>query len=198
MVAQTIVMLVWLLGLTSLAAGQTVKADFNHDGFADLAIGAPGESVGNIVGAGAVHIIYGRASGLTGPGNQLFHQNSEGLLETARAGDGFGAALATGDFNNDGFVDLAIGVPDEDMEGIEDAGVVHIVYGSASGLAVTENQLFHRNRPGLQGLAAADDRFGGHSPEATAGRARHPSGPVGAAPRSAAAGALPSAVSQGL
>jgi FG-GAP repeat len=69
-----------------------------------------------------------------------------------------------GDFNNDGFVDLAIGVPDEDIEDIEDAGVVHIVYGSVSGLSITENQLFHRNRSGLQGLAEVGGRFAGAFP----------------------------------
>jgi FG-GAP repeat len=144
---RTMVMLVWLLGLVPLAAGQTIKADFDNDGFADLAIGAPGESVGDIVGAGAVHILYGRARGLTTTGDQLFHQNSEGLLETAKAGDDFGAALAAGDFNHDGFADLAIGVPGESLEeGLEEivqAGAVYIVYGSASKLTATENQLFH-------------------------------------------------------
>src|SRR5262245_19446505 len=39
----------------------TVIADFNGDGFSDLAAGVPGENNG----AGAVNVIYGSANGLT-------------------------------------------------------------------------------------------------------------------------------------
>ena len=35
----------------------------------------------------------------------------------AERGDRLGCELATGDFNNDGFEDLAIGVPNEDFWG---------------------------------------------------------------------------------
>src|SRR5262245_10507992 len=38
----------------------SVVADFNHDGFADLAVGVPGENNS----AGAVNVIYGGSSGL--------------------------------------------------------------------------------------------------------------------------------------
>jgi hypothetical protein len=108
--------------------------------------------------------LYGSASKLTDTGSQLLHQNIAKLLEVAEAGDNFGATLAVGDFNNDNFTDLAIGVPDEDIEDVVDAGLVHMVYGSASGLLATGNQLFHRNKPGLPGPAEADDRFGGAFP----------------------------------
>ena len=37
------------------AAAGSLRADFNNDGFADLAVGAPGESVGSIFSAGAVN-----------------------------------------------------------------------------------------------------------------------------------------------
>ena len=39
-----------------------------------------------------------------------------------------------GDFNGDGFSDLAIGAPKQDFTGIKNAGGVSVVYGSASGL----------------------------------------------------------------
>ncbi len=38
--------------------------DFNNDGKDDLAIGVPGEDIGNITNAGATNILYGSASGL--------------------------------------------------------------------------------------------------------------------------------------
>src|SRR5262245_7680398 len=80
----------------------SVVADFNGDGFSDLAVGVSGENNN----AGAVNVIYGSASGLTSTGNQVWTENSLG--ETSSAGDRFGISLAAGDFDNDGFADLAI------------------------------------------------------------------------------------------
>ena len=50
------------------------------------------------------------------------------------------------DFNNDGFDDLAIGVPSEDVNGQVNAGAVNILYGSANGLTGT-NQLLTQAAP---------------------------------------------------
>ncbi|MBD2683273.1 MULTISPECIES: FG-GAP repeat protein [Nostoc] len=73
-------------------------------------------------------------TGLTSAGNQLWHQDSPGIEGVANASDGFGSSLKAGDFNNDGFADLAIGVPGEDVGLISNAGTVNILYGSATGL----------------------------------------------------------------
>ncbi|MCC7170927.1 MAG: FG-GAP repeat protein, partial [Planctomycetes bacterium] len=42
-------------------------------------------------------------------------------------------SLDAGDFNGDGFEDLAVGAPTETIGGLEDAGAVHVIPGSASG-----------------------------------------------------------------
>jgi len=70
--------------------------DFNGDGRADLAVGAWLEDVGTVSNAGTVNVLYGTAAGLSATGNQLWHQDSAGVLDAAEAGDRFGAALATG------------------------------------------------------------------------------------------------------
>jgi hypothetical protein len=45
--------------------GRTVaSADFDRDGYADLAVGQPRETVGGVFAAGAVTVIYGSARGL--------------------------------------------------------------------------------------------------------------------------------------
>jgi hypothetical protein len=115
-----------------------VRADFNHDGFADLTVGVPSEDVGGIRDAGAVNVLYGTAGGLSGTGSRLFTQVG-GAIER---GDGFGAAVAAGDFNHDGFADLAVAAPYEDVGGIPDAGAVSILYGSTAGLTTSGGRLF--------------------------------------------------------
>src|SRR3972149_11440644 len=64
-----------------------VYGDFNNDGFDDLTIGVPQEAIGTILDAGAVHILYGSAAGLQatgvgGPNDQLWHQDSTGVADT--------------------------------------------------------------------------------------------------------------------
>ncbi len=122
------------------------KADFNGDGFADLAIGVPGEDTPvGVFSSGAVIVIYGSASGLVAPTTagsipaaQFWSQNSDGtrIPDASEAADRFGSALAAGDFNADGFSDLAIGAPADKIvrNGIGSVGAVTVIYGSPNGL----------------------------------------------------------------
>jgi FG-GAP repeat len=142
------------------AAAGGLRADFDNDGFADLAVGALAEAIGSIIVAGAVNVLYGTAAGLTGSGSQLFTQNSPGVGSAAEAFDLFGDALAAGDFDNDGFADLAIGVPGESVGSIVDAGAVNVLYGTAAGLTGSGSQTFTQNSPGVGSAAEEDDFFG--------------------------------------
>src|SRR5262245_51982667 len=113
-------------------AASTMHGDFNGDGFADAAVGVDLKDVNGQADAGAVSVIYGSAAGLASGGNQLFTQDSPGMLDQAEVGDQFGRYMGGGDFNGDGFFDLAIGDPLEDVDGpngpIVDAGAVQIMY----------------------------------------------------------------------
>ncbi|HVF03803.1 MAG TPA: FG-GAP repeat protein [Frankiaceae bacterium] len=128
------------------AAGPAIRGDFNGDGHVDLAIGAPHEAIGERKGAGAVNVLYGTATGFRTSGAQPWHQNVAGVHGGAEAFDGFGAALTSGDFDGDGYADLAIGAPTEDYTDNDryrrDMGVTHVLYGSPSGLTAAGNQLF--------------------------------------------------------
>jgi hypothetical protein len=75
-------------------------------------------------------------------------------------GDRFGLALAAGDFNDDLYVDLAVGIPREDVGLKVDAGAIHVLYGSADGIAVAGNQYWHQDSPWVEGIALQDDHFG--------------------------------------
>src|SRR4026208_1474687 len=66
-------------------------------------------------------------------------------------------ALAHCDFNQDGFQDLAIGIPNEDPNEIGTIGAVSVLYGTSNGLSATNNQ-FWRPISGL-GLSGVQ-RFG--------------------------------------
>jgi hypothetical protein len=140
---------------TSLAAG-----DFNGDGYADLAIGVRGENVSFLRDAGAVNILYGSASGLGTANAQIWDQSTAGVPGDPEEFDYFGEALAVGDFDADGFADLAVGVPGEDIGGIADAGSVYILYGSTSGLGASGAAGFDQDNPAIAGAAEDNDRFG--------------------------------------
>jgi hypothetical protein len=138
----------------ALAAG-----DFDNDGNDDLAIGAPFEGIGGVI-AGVVHIIYGSAGGLTASGDQLWHQDQNGIEGGANGGDKFGAALASLDFDGDGFLDLAIGIPGEKINNREGAGAVAVLFGSGSGLASAGNQLWSQDSTGIGDGPSEDDGLG--------------------------------------
>jgi hypothetical protein len=147
-----------------LATSGSALADFNHDGFADLAIGVPSEDVGTVADAGAVNVLYGSAARLqaTSPDDQFWNQDVTGVSDAAESGDTFGSSLATGDFNNDGFADLAVGVPHEDLGAKGDAGAVNVLYGSASGLQATspDDQFWNQDSTGVKDTAEVGDAFG--------------------------------------
>jgi hypothetical protein len=157
-------LVVGALAAATTAQAKTVRADFNGDGYDDLAIGVPNETIAGDISAGAVHVIYGSATGLTALGSQLWFQDLSGIVrEFSEPFDAFGAALAVGDFNGDGYADLAIGAPGEDLglnNSIDSAGVVHILYGSPSGLSDANDQIWDQDSPGTVGVPAASAFFG--------------------------------------
>lgn len=135
--------------------------DFNGDSFDDLAIGAPGEWIGEIRGAGAVNVLYGTQDGLRARGDQIWHQNSLGISDQAEPFDGFGSSLATGDFDLNGFADLAIGAPGETIDGQSGAGAVHILFGDGTHrLHAADSQYWHQGRDDVNGGAEHYDNFG--------------------------------------
>jgi len=70
--------------------------------------------------------------------------------------------LTCGDFNGDGFDDLAIGVPREDFSAVDD-GAAHVLYGSIGvGIQTVSpsEQFFSQDTPGILGLAQTGDGFG--------------------------------------
>lgn len=144
-----------------------VSADFNGDGFDDLAMGAPGAD--SVLGeaTGRVFVGWGSPSGL-GEFDDL-SPSSAGLLPTGY--DRFGWALAAGDVNDDGLMDLAIGAPGTSHGDGEAAGHAHVMVGTPFGLEAWSGVFQETPRTALSpaqdddgsplGTSQAFDEFGG-------------------------------------
>jgi hypothetical protein len=89
--------------------------------------------------------------------------------------DGFGFAVAAGDFNKDGISDLAIGVPSESLGTLKWAGAVNVIYGSFGGFSVPHgglratvplggighiDQIWTQNSTDILDDSEKDDNFG--------------------------------------
>ncbi|GHE76277.1 hypothetical protein GCM10018785_50690 [Streptomyces longispororuber] len=124
------------LAATASAAGTATgpaKADFNGDGYEDLAVGVPSASVGGKARAGYVNVVWGGPRGLRADGNVRISQATAHVPGAPEAGDRFGAAVTVADVNGDGITDLAVGAPGEDIDGRADTGHVTVVHGGENG-----------------------------------------------------------------
>jgi hypothetical protein len=81
------------------------------------------------------------------------------VLDRPEKLDEFGAALAAGDIDGDGFSDLVVGVPGEGVAGVKRAGAVHVFFGSKLGVS-TRDRFVHRDSPGIRGELRQRARFG--------------------------------------
>ena len=134
----------------ALAAG-----DFDGDDVPELAIGQPSE------GGGSVLVFETDGETCCDQLGFTLRQGDSDVEGVAEENDDFGSSLAAGDFDDDGYDDLAVGVPRESWSGIEGLhqGAVHVFYGSPTGLDGARDVLFGQNAFSGQ-TREADDRFG--------------------------------------
>lgn len=128
-------------------------ADVTGDGRAEIALGIDGEDFSDLTDAGSFALLHGTASGVTGEGSQVMHQNTAGVPGAAEKDDKFGAACTLLDINGDGHRDLAVSSTAENAS----TGAVWTLNGTAEGLTTNGATAF---APGDVGGPATKALFG--------------------------------------
>jgi hypothetical protein len=115
------------------AGGALAAKDISGDGLADIILGAPNASPSARAGAGAAHIIFGSDSLAA---SYTLNADEDVLIEGGALGDSLtgGGAIATGDLNGDGTLDLVLGASSADGPSAarSNAGEAYVLYGKAA------------------------------------------------------------------
>ncbi|WP_367042940.1 FG-GAP-like repeat-containing protein [Streptomyces sp. Je 1-332] len=145
-----------------------VIADVNKDGYGDLVAREVDEvSEVQAYDAGAIRVVYGSKTGFSTRTAKIDQDTAgvpgvgeEGEINSPDKGDQFGYSVTAGDVTGDGYQDIVVGVPGENLDTVEDAGAVVLLKGGANGLTGTGAQAFNQTTANVPGVSEKDDAFG--------------------------------------
>ncbi|MBQ1090240.1 FG-GAP-like repeat-containing protein [Streptomyces sp. B93] len=153
------------VGVISVKGGRSIAAgDFNGNGYDDIVIGQVKSSESGAYTGGQITMVLGTSSGFTTTGMRTLHQNSSGVPGGAESGDDMGHAVSAGDYNDDGYADVLVGLPNEDITrsgtNRSNAGMVLLLPGSSTGLTGSGGKAFHQDSSGIGGVTETNDKLG--------------------------------------
>jgi hypothetical protein len=123
----------WVIsGANDAAEGELLVGDFNDDGFDDFAYNNPSASSNGLIENGQATIYFGAP---TGPNTT----QADIIINGTSSDDRLSSGIAVGDYNGDGYDDLALGSPGFDALGnsSDDHGRIEIYLGGSNGLSNT-------------------------------------------------------------
>ncbi|MEI5098095.1 FG-GAP and VCBS repeat-containing protein [Streptomyces sp. PmtG] len=131
-----------------------VVADFDKDGYGDIAVGDSAYVMDSERHAGRVQISYGASGGVDeNRGTKVLTEDSTGVPGGVEAGDSFGSDVTAADLDRDGYADLVVGAPGERHATCEhcyiSGGGLYVLKGSAKGVTGTGAAFYAYNAPGL-------------------------------------------------
>ncbi len=124
-----------------------------------LAVGSPNEDIGSVVDAGMIHVLPYPS---WGAGSVSYRQGAGPVPGSSEAGDHFGASIGPGR----NVWSLWIGVPEEDIGTLVDAGAIIVLSGSGNDTTVNmpgtvgSTRIITQNSKGVPGAAEGHDHFG--------------------------------------
>ncbi len=117
----------------------TPAGDVNHDGLADVLIGAPFAENGTNRNAGSACLFLGAPDGLRAKPSWIWKgPQAQGLAARSLAG--------LGDVNGDGYPDIAVGVPGQATRAVE-VEFVAIFHGNSNGFPAEPSAVLKSDRP---------------------------------------------------
>ena len=135
-------------------------AELSGDGFADLAIGVPSESVGTVAGAGGRERALRLRAGLSATGNQLWNQNSAAVVDASRGAGRVRRRARRRDVQRRRPRRPRGRGPSESVGTSAGAGAVDVLYSAAAGLGSAGNQLWSQDSRTSSRWRSAGDTFG--------------------------------------
>ena len=123
----------WVLsGANDATEGELLIGDFNDDGFDDFAYNNPSANTDGLIENGQATIYFGAP---TGPNTT----QADIIINGTSSGDRLSSGIAVGDYNGDGYDDLALGSPGFDAQdnSSDGHGRIEIYLGDSNGLSNT-------------------------------------------------------------